>query len=262
VLLTDGGEPESYQEDLEHEYKREWLKAMKEELKSLHENHTYDLIKLPKGKRALKNKWVFKLKTEEGCSHPRYKARLVVKGFNQKKGFDFEEIFSLVVKMSSIRVVLGMAASMNLKIEQLDVKTTFLHGDLEEEIYMEQPEGSKVKRKENLVCKLVTSRSRGYRDVTATYIRRSKIPSRIYAKHQYRQESECGSTMIIYIITEKYKYMVFTESDTISQEYYITIKYKSTLYEEIYITKDERCSRAAREASRANQEKSWEEELR
>jgi len=157
VLLTDGGEPESYQEALEHEHKREWLKAMKEELKSLHENHTYDLVKLPKGKRALKNKWVFKLKTEEGCPHPRYKARLVVKGFNQKKGVDFEKIFFPVVKISSIRVVFGMAASMNLKIEQLDVKIAFLYGDPEEEIYMEQPEGNKVKGKENLICKLKKS---------------------------------------------------------------------------------------------------------
>jgi len=108
---------------------------------------------------------------------------------------------------------------------------------------------------------VVTPRSRGYGDVSVTYIRRSKISSCIYAKHQYRQESECGSTVVIYILTEKYKYMVITESDTILQEYYITRKYKSTSYEEIYITKAERCSRAAREVARANQEKSWEEEL-
>ena len=67
----------------------------------------------------------------------KYKARLVVKGFSQKKGVDFDEIFSPVVKMSSIRVILGLTASMDLELEQLDVKTVFLHGDLEEEIYME-----------------------------------------------------------------------------------------------------------------------------
>jgi ATP-binding cassette subfamily B (MDR/TAP) protein 1 len=130
---------------------------MQEEMQSLHENLTYKLVALPKGKRALKNKWVYKLKTEENNSRPRYKARLVVKGFSQKKGIDFEEIFSPVVKMSSIRVVLGLAASLNLEVEQLDVKTAFLHGDLEEEIYMEQPEGFKVKGKENLVCQLKKS---------------------------------------------------------------------------------------------------------
>ncbi|GJU25788.1 putative RNA-directed DNA polymerase [Tanacetum coccineum] len=98
-----------------------------------------------RGKRALKNKWVYKLKTEEHTSRPRYKARLVVKGFSQKRGIDFDEIFSLVVKMGSIRVVLGLAASLDLEVEQMDVKTAFLHGDLDKEIYMEQPEGFQVK---------------------------------------------------------------------------------------------------------------------
>ncbi|CAN0846213.1 Retrovirus-related Pol polyprotein from transposon TNT 1-94 [Linum grandiflorum] len=154
VMLSDGGEPECYQEAMSHEDKGEWNKAMQEEMKSLHDNHTYDLVKLPKGKRSLKNKWVYKLKTEETSSKPRYKARLVVKGFSQKKGVDFEEIFSPVVKMSSIRVVLGLAANLDLEVEQLDVKTAFLHGDLEEEIYMDQPEGFEVKGKENLVCRL------------------------------------------------------------------------------------------------------------
>lgn len=137
MLLTDGGEPECYEEVMPHKSKGEWLKAMEEEMKYLHENHTYNLVKLPKGKRAPKNKWVYKLKIEEQNSQLRYKARLVVKGFGQKKGIDFEEIFSPVVKMSSIWVVLGLAASLNLKIEQLDVKTAFLHGDVEEEIYMD-----------------------------------------------------------------------------------------------------------------------------
>jgi hypothetical protein len=113
---------------------------MQDKMKSLHENHTYDLVEQPKVKRALKNKWVFRCKIEPNRSQPRYKARLVVKGFDQKKGINFDEIFSLVVKMSSIRVVSGLLAKMNLKIEQLDVKTAFLHGDLEEKIYMEQPE--------------------------------------------------------------------------------------------------------------------------
>lgn len=127
---------------------------MQEEIVFLQENHTYDLVKLPKGKRALKNKWVYRLKTQESTSQPKYKARLVVKGFSQKKCVDFGEIFSPVVKMSSIRVVLGIAASLNLEVEQLDVKTAFLHGDLEEEIYMEQPEGFKESGKEHMVCRL------------------------------------------------------------------------------------------------------------
>jgi hypothetical protein len=100
---------------------------------------------------------VFRCKIEPNRSQPRYKAQLVVKGFSQKKGIDFEEIFSLTMKMSSIRVVLGMAANMNLEIEQLDVKTAFLHGDLEEEIYMEQPAGSTTRGKEHIVYHLKKS---------------------------------------------------------------------------------------------------------
>ncbi|KAD4180551.1 hypothetical protein E3N88_29142 [Mikania micrantha] len=121
-------------------------------MNSLYENNTFELVKLPKGKRALKNKWVYKLKTEEHTSRPRYKAKLVVKGFSQRKGIDFDEIFSPVVKMSSIRVILGLAASLDLEVEQMDVKTAFLHGDLDKEIYMEQPEGFQVKGKEDYVC--------------------------------------------------------------------------------------------------------------
>jgi hypothetical protein len=119
----------------------------------LENKQTWDLVQLPVGKRSLQNKWVYKLK-EEDEEEKRYKARLVVKGFAQKKGIDFDEIFSLVVKMTSIRTILSLVAVEYLHLEQLDVKTTFLHGDLEEEIYMQQPQGYEVKGKENLVCRL------------------------------------------------------------------------------------------------------------
>ena len=97
------------------------------------------------------------MKHEENSESPRYKARLVVRGFSQKKGIDFDEIFSPVVKMTSIRTVLGLATTLDLEVEQMDVKTAFLHGNLEEEIYMEQPEGFKVQGKENQVCRLKKS---------------------------------------------------------------------------------------------------------
>ena len=121
---------------------------------SLLENKTWELVKLLKGRRALQKKWVYKIKHEGEGEKKRYKARLVVKGFAQKEGIDFNEIFSPVVKMSSIRVILGLVAALDLECEQLDVKTTFLHGGLEEEIYMEKPKGFKIKGKEKLVCRL------------------------------------------------------------------------------------------------------------
>ena len=90
---------------------------------------------------------------EEDGGKKSYKARLVVKGFAQKKGIDFDEIFSLVIKMTSIRIVLSLVAADDLHLEELDVNTNFLHGDLEEEIYIQQLEGYEVKGKENLVCR-------------------------------------------------------------------------------------------------------------
>ena len=116
----------------------------------------WDLCKLPTGKRTLHNKWVYKLK-EEDEGKKIFKARLVVKGFAQKKGIDFDDIFSLVVKMASICTILSIVSIEDFHLEQLDVKIAFLHGDLDEEIYMAQPQGFEVKGKENLVCKLKKS---------------------------------------------------------------------------------------------------------
>lgn len=156
LLLTENGEPESYPEALRMKDSIQWKKAMEDELSSLDKNQTWSLVKLPAGKKALQNKWVFRVKDEIDGSK-RYKARLVVKGFQQKRGVDYNEIFSPVVKMTTIRMVLGIVASEDLHLEQLDVKTAFLHGDLEEDIYMAQPEGFPTVGKENLVCKLKKS---------------------------------------------------------------------------------------------------------
>ena len=84
-MRSVGGKSETYQEATTHEKRQVWLKAMHEEMKFLHENHTYDLVKLLKGKKALKNQWVYMLKTRNHSSQTRFKARLVVKGFSQKK---------------------------------------------------------------------------------------------------------------------------------------------------------------------------------
>uniref|UniRef100_A0A2N9HGE9 Integrase catalytic domain-containing protein n=1 Tax=Fagus sylvatica TaxID=28930 RepID=A0A2N9HGE9_FAGSY len=153
ILLTDGGEPESYDEALQIEDSIKWELAMKDEMNSLMTSQTWELIELPQRKKALHNKWVYRVKEEHDGSK-RYKARLVVKGFQQKEGVDYTDIFSPVVKLTTIRLVLGIVAAENLHLEQLDVKTAFLHGDLEEDIYMHQPQGFIVQGKENRVCKL------------------------------------------------------------------------------------------------------------
>ena len=136
--MTDRGEPESYDEAMEDKESVKWELAMKDEMDSLMSNQTWRLAELPKGKKALHNKWVYRIKEEHDGSK-RYKARLVVKGFQQKEGIDYNEIFSPVVKLTTIRTVLALVTHDNLYLEQMDVKTTFLHGDLEEEIYIVEP---------------------------------------------------------------------------------------------------------------------------
>ena len=133
--MTDGGEPECYDKALQDENSSKWELAMKDEMDSLLGNQTWELTELLVGKKALYNKWVYRIKNEhDGIKC--YNSRLVVKGFQQKKGIDYLEIFSPAMKMSTIRLVLGMVAAENLHLEQLDVKTACLHGELEEDIYM------------------------------------------------------------------------------------------------------------------------------
>ena len=112
---------------------------MDDEMRSLEQNDTWVLTELPAEKRALLNKWVIRIKTEPDGKR-KFKARLLVKGYSQRKGIDYAELFSPVVKLTSIRILLNVVASENLHLEQMDVKTAFLHGDLDKEIYMQQPE--------------------------------------------------------------------------------------------------------------------------
>jgi hypothetical protein len=100
-------------------------KAMKEEMDALERNKTWDLVELPKDRKVVGCKWVYKLKKGVDDKVERYKARLVAKGYSQKEGIDFHEIFSPVVKLVSIRVVLALVALLDLELEQLDVKTIF-----------------------------------------------------------------------------------------------------------------------------------------
>jgi transposase InsO family protein len=156
--IIDVDEPSSFNEAISGSEADEWIGAMGEEIESLHKNQTWALAPLPKGKKLVGCKWVFKKKEgNPGVEPPRFKARLVAKGFTQREGIDYNEVFSPVVKHSSIRALLALVTLLNYELEQLDVKTAFLHGELEEEIYMSQPEGFVVPGKEDQVCLLKKS---------------------------------------------------------------------------------------------------------
>ncbi|GJV59270.1 transposable element [Tanacetum coccineum] len=145
--------PATYREAITSKDSDMWIAAMGEEIESLHKNKTWEWVQLPERRKVVGCKWVFKMKTGlPGSDIVRFKARLVAKGYSQKEGIDYNEIFSPVVRHTSIRVLLSLVE--HHELEQLDVKTAFLHGDLVEEIYMSQPEGFVVQGKEDYVCKL------------------------------------------------------------------------------------------------------------
>ena len=112
---------------------------------------------LPPGCKPLGYKWIFKRKMKANGSIDKYKARLVVKGYKQKECVDYFDTYSPVTRITSIRMLIAIATLHNLEIHQMDVKTVFLNGELDEEIYMEQPEGFIVPGKEKKMCRLVKS---------------------------------------------------------------------------------------------------------
>ena len=128
---------------------QEWHRAQHEELEALQKRRVYEIADLPPGRKAIKNRWVFDIKSDG-----RKKARLVAKGFSQIEGLDYDEIFSPVVRFESVRTVLALAALEKWRIESLDVKSAFLYGELDEEIYMEQPDGFVLKGQEKKVLRL------------------------------------------------------------------------------------------------------------
>jgi hypothetical protein len=156
LSITDD-DPRTVREAMNLEDTKLWKKSMVEEIDSLDKNEACDIVEFPTGRKSVGRKWLFKNNINVEGKVEKYKAWLVEKGYSRVEGIDFDEIFSLVAKSTSIRFLLSIAAAFDLEVEQMDVKTTFLHGDMEEEIYMKQLEGFVVKGNKELVCKLKRS---------------------------------------------------------------------------------------------------------
>ena len=139
------------------EHSAEWKQATDSEFNSLIENETWELVSLPEGKNAVGSKWVFKVKRDENGCVQRYKARLVAQGYTQAEGVDYSEVFSPVVPNTTIRSLLALSNAKNWEVHPMDVKTAFLQGNVEEEIYMRQPGGYVNEELPNHVCKLKKS---------------------------------------------------------------------------------------------------------
>ena len=157
IAIDSEDDPINYKEALEDVDVQEWQKAMDREMESMYSNSVWSLVKAPKGVKPIGCKWIYKRKRGSDGKVETFKARLVAKGYTQKEGIDYEETFSPVAMLKSIRILLAVAASLDYEIWQMDVKTAFLNGNLNEDIYMQQPEGFKAKGKEHMVCKLQRS---------------------------------------------------------------------------------------------------------
>lgn len=150
-------EPSSLQEALDSKHAAQWKAAADSEYQSLMENQTWELVKLPTNRKTVGCKWIFKVKYGAQGEVERFKSRLVAKGYSQRYGIDYDETYSPVVRLSSVRTLLANAVQKGMLVHQMDVVTAFLNGDLEEEIFMEQPEGYVQPGQEDMVCKLKKS---------------------------------------------------------------------------------------------------------
>lgn len=142
TVMADPTEPKTYDEAIESEYWEEWEEAICNELSSIYGHGTWHEDVLPEGVKPLTTKWVFKIKRGDRDQIEKFKARLCVRGFEQEQGVDYDEVFSPVMRHNSLRTLLSIAAANDLEIEQLDVRTAFLEGTLEEDVYITVPQGT------------------------------------------------------------------------------------------------------------------------
>ena len=157
ITLELKNDLESFSQAMSCKESELWYDAMKEEMNSIKSKKVWDLVELPKGAKAIGCKWVFKTKKDSLGNIERYKVRFFAKGFTRREGIDYMETFSHVSKKDSLRIIMALVAHFDLELHQMDVNTTFLNGDLEEEVYMKQPEGFPSSDGEHLVCKLKKS---------------------------------------------------------------------------------------------------------
>ena len=150
-------EPRTFKEVVTSPEAPFWKEAINNEVESILSNHTWKLVDLPPSNKPLQCKWIFKRKMKADGAIDKYKARLVVKGYKQREGLDYFNTYSPITRITSIRMLISIAAVYKLEIHQMDVKTAFLNGDLEGEIYLEQPEGFIVPGQEQKLCWLIKS---------------------------------------------------------------------------------------------------------
>ena len=207
LALLSSTEPQNVREACKDEC---WVKAMDEELEQIEKNNTWELVPRPKDNNVIGTKWVFKNKLNENGEVIRNKARLVCKGYAQREGIDFEETFAPVARLEAIRIFLALSSFQNFKVFQMDVKSAFLNGDLEEEVYIEQPDGFILGNNPNLVCRLKKALYGLKQDPRAWYYRLDK-----YLHQQGFSKGSADSNLYIKVENDKLLILIVYVDDII-----------------------------------------------
>ncbi|CAA7027704.1 unnamed protein product [Microthlaspi erraticum] len=198
MMYTTAEDPDTFEEAVKSE---KWRKAMEAEIGSIEENQTWELVEPPAEAKVIGVKWIFKTKFNEKGEVDKFKARLVAKGYHQRQGVDFHEVFAPVARWDTIRAILAKAAQNSWKVYQLDVKSAFLHGNLEEDVYIEQPLGFEVAGEAEKVYKLRKALY-GLRQAPRAWY------SRIEGYFEKEGFAKCYCEHTLFVKTEKEKILI------------------------------------------------------
>lgn len=213
VLFTSPSDPTTFEEAIHSD---KWRSAMDNEIAAIEKNSTWELTDLPAEARTIEVKWIFKTKLNEKGEVEKYKARLVEKGYSQRKGVDYTEVFAPVARWDTIRMVIALAAQKGWNIYQLDVKSAFLHGELSEAVFVEQPQGyvrngeeTKVYRLKKALYGLKQAPRAWYSRIEAYFINEGfeRCP---YEHTLFVKLSEGGNILIVCLYVDD---LIFTGSD-------------------------------------------------
>lgn len=213
-------EPMCFEEAIQYE---EWRMAMNEEITAINRNETWELATLPKGKKPIAVKWIYKAKKNFKGEVEKYKARLVAKGFTQKAGIDYDEVFAPVARMETVRLIIAMAAQQRWKLYLMDVKSAFLNGVLEEEVYVNQPQGYIIEGQEDKVLKLkkalygLKQAPRVWYNCIDEYFQKNGFTKSPYEHALYVKENKDGEVMYACLYVDD---LIFTgNNQTIIEEF-------------------------------------------
>ncbi|GAU31045.1 hypothetical protein TSUD_214810 [Trifolium subterraneum] len=212
VMFSNESDPRTYEEAAKFEV---WRKTMDQEIESIEKNDTWELTDLPNGSKKIGVKWIYKTKYNESGKVEKYKARLVAKGYSQQHGIDYNEVFAPVARWDTIRTVLALLASKGWNVYQLDVKSAFLHGELIENVYIEQPLGYQKEGK-NKVYKLrkalygLKQAPRAWYSKIETYFAQAKFTKCPYEPTLFVKQDTEGRMLIVSLYVDD---LIYTRND-------------------------------------------------